>query len=236
MIIGICGLAGAGKDTVADLLVRKHGFAKLSFADPMKRFCKEVFDFTDEQLWGPSASRNAPDERYPRERTGLSGSPAFLTPRYALQQLGTEWGRDCYAPIWCELALRHSKRLMEYVHYRYTAKRGLYEEVDGTEATAPKGVAISDCRFANEIQAVQKAGGKVIRVVRPGSGLGGTAGLHQSEVEQASIPDSSFDAILVNDGTLDGLENKLGSLLFDLEVAAETARLEKAKEEMRVPF
>lgn len=68
MIIGIAGRAGSGKDTVADLLVRDHRFVKIAFADPLKRICKKVFDFTDEQFWGPSSARNGPDKRYLRIR------------------------------------------------------------------------------------------------------------------------------------------------------------------------
>ena len=36
MIIGICGLIGSGKGTVADILVENHNFEKLSFADKLK--------------------------------------------------------------------------------------------------------------------------------------------------------------------------------------------------------
>lgn len=71
MIIGITGQppAGSGKDTVADFLVEEYGFAKVAMADPMKRICKEVFDFSDEQLWGPSENRNKGDLRYFRDLT-----------------------------------------------------------------------------------------------------------------------------------------------------------------------
>ena len=36
MIIGICGLIGLGKDTIADYPIRKHNFPKISFADKPK--------------------------------------------------------------------------------------------------------------------------------------------------------------------------------------------------------
>ena len=48
MILGISGLAGSGKDTVADILVKHQQCVKVSFADPLKRICRDVFDFTDE--------------------------------------------------------------------------------------------------------------------------------------------------------------------------------------------
>jgi hypothetical protein len=76
MIIGISGLiydnagnkgnAGAGKDTVADILIKDFGYVRVAFADVMKRFAQEIYQFSDEQLWGPSEKRNAPDPRYRR--------------------------------------------------------------------------------------------------------------------------------------------------------------------------
>jgi len=66
LLIGVSGSAGAGKETVANYLVDGAGFVKVSFADPLKRICKDVFDFSDEALWGASEFRSQPDKRYPR--------------------------------------------------------------------------------------------------------------------------------------------------------------------------
>ena len=68
MIVGITGLAGSGKDTAADFLVKNHGFVKVALADVLKRACKEFFAFTDEQLWGPSEKRNAIDKEIDHAR------------------------------------------------------------------------------------------------------------------------------------------------------------------------
>ena len=38
MIIGICGLMGSGKDTIANHLIQKHQFKKISFARFLKRY------------------------------------------------------------------------------------------------------------------------------------------------------------------------------------------------------
>src|ERR1051325_8980837 len=104
MIIGVCGFAGSGKDTVADEICKDPAFVKLAFADNLKRILMGLFDFSYEQLWGPSATRSEPDKRYPRKG-------GFLTPRHALQSLGTEWGRDCYENLWIDLAIKDAKRL-----------------------------------------------------------------------------------------------------------------------------
>lgn len=205
MIIGICGSAGSGKDTAGDMLVRMHGFARLAFADPMKRFCAEVFDFTNEQLWGPSETRNAPDLRYPRP----GKEPGNLSPRYALQTLGTEWGRDCYEPIWVELGLRTAKRLLAQPGLRYEPRRGIVAD----HPDRVLGVAITDVRFRNEVDAVHAAGGFIVRITRPGDGLKGSAAAHQSERELRELPESVFDATIANTGTLDQLAFRVGRVV-----------------------
>ena len=75
MILGITGMvidksgnrgsAGAGKSTVADRLIDKHGFTAVGFADVMKRFAMNLFDWTPEQLFGSTELKNVPDARYP---------------------------------------------------------------------------------------------------------------------------------------------------------------------------
>lgn len=42
IVIGLTGRAGAGKDAVADVLVRDHGFTKMSFAAPVKAMVREL--------------------------------------------------------------------------------------------------------------------------------------------------------------------------------------------------
>jgi len=63
-IILICGNAGAGKDTVADMLGRATQGALIAQATPIKEFAKKVFGFSNESLFGPSDARNQPDARY----------------------------------------------------------------------------------------------------------------------------------------------------------------------------
>jgi hypothetical protein len=240
MIIGLCGQAGVGKDTVADFLVKNNNFVKVAFADPLKRICRDVFDFSNEQLWGPSAKRNEPDLRYRRALDPLSegtikgmGVPAeyahpnaYLTPRYALQILGTEWGRACYPNIWVEYALRIASGLLKkYIInesiWRYDSQRGLYKNggpgYDPQYPTTPSGIVIPDVRFINEVDAIRKAGGFVWKIERPVPGLEGAAGQHASEQEQNSIDRGKFASALNNhNGPLDDLEQLVGKELSAL--------------------
>lgn len=242
MIIGISGLAGTGKDTAADMLVRNHGFVKVSLADPIKRICRDVFAFTDDQLFGPSESRNAEDRRYPRYRQGdvfavmmaaegvslslrsseeiaelwrqkMGNEPMWLTPRYALQTLGTEWGRNCYDDIWVEYAVRIYQQLQIGDCY-YDAKTGLRMTTSVSNVMEPKkNVVVSDVRFKNEIAGLKKAGAKLIRIRRPGYET--PRWNHPSETEQLDIPDDEFDFVIRNSGDLEDLAQTLAVFILD---------------------
>lgn len=195
-LIGISGLAGSGKSESARALMERMGFVEMSLADPMKRAVMEwVPGWGPDVMWGPSANRNAPDERY-----------GGCTPRKMLQRLGTEVGRECYPNVWVDIAIRTARRILD----RAGLDRVTYDRARGIVSTTevlplrplPVGVVISDVRFRNELDAVHAVGGKVIRIVRPGAGLSGESAMHASEVEQLGIPDDAFDAVLANAGTI----------------------------------
>ena len=127
MIVGICGLSESGKSAAGDILVKAHDYVDVAFGDALKRILMDVFDFSEEQLWG--STKNATDGRYPREHTldndgvclccGLeiaeishNSEPCYLTPRYAMKTLGTEWGRECYSNVWVEHTMREVQKLL----------------------------------------------------------------------------------------------------------------------------
>lgn len=229
MIIGILGLAGAGKDAVTDVIV-KQGAQKLAFADGLKRMVRDLFGFSDEQMWGPMMVKETPDTRYPREKHiwiknggteverhclccgqpwqdfGAPGTQCYLTPRYALQIMGTEGGRHCYSNIWVVRGLNDARLIEE-------GRR--YERSSGVEINLvkdyPKTAVFTDARFVNEVEAIQRTGGKVFRVVRPGYDK--PRFNHPSETEQMSIPDDRLQGVIHNDGTLEDLEKKVLELL-----------------------
>lgn len=139
MIIGVVGFIGSGKGTAADILVKKHGFTKLSFADTVKDATAAIFGWQRHLLEGDTdesrAWREAKDEWW-SERFGYDFSP-----RLALQMMGTEAGRDVFHPdIW----IHSLERKME-----------MYPNV-----------VIADVRFPNEIAFIQSKGGFVVRVKR----------------------------------------------------------------------
>lgn len=214
LILGVSGLAGSGKSLVAEYIAHNFNGVQCALADPIKRIVAEVYRFSETQLWGPSEMRNAPDERYPRWVADVHGEKVqqYLSPRYALQQLGTEWARDCYQNTWVDHTLRIASEVLSTTPPYKTYDRRL--GVIPWNAPAPhQVVVISDVRFQNEIEAVRHAGGKLIRLVRPGAGLSGAAAAHPSEKEQSEIPDEAFDDVIMNDRSKEELFLRLNFLV-----------------------
>ena len=99
MIIGISGLAGCGKDTIADYLVTTYGFEKVSFAAILKDMLS-VAGFSE------------PANRDDKEK--LVAGFTF-TWREAAQKLGTEWARSLDKDIWVKLTVCNLKEDKNYV-------------------------------------------------------------------------------------------------------------------------
>jgi hypothetical protein len=181
MIIGFCGKAGAGKTTAVALLKEHIGpkAVELSFAAPLKAFVREVFDWTHEHTDG--RLKEVEDTRYPRPKAAAEfGGPQHLSPRYALQMLGTEWGRRCYSEVWVRKCLRRAEALRS----------------DGYT------VLISDVRFPNEGDFIQWAGGFVVRVDRQKRSRASEYENHPSE---ALIDQINVDVRVDNDQGVDHL-------------------------------
>ena len=141
MIVGLVGLIGAGKGTVADLLVERHNFIKESFANSVKDAVSAIFGWDRALLEG-----DTPESRAWREQKDDFWSEKLgreMSPRLALQLMGTEAGRDVFHPdLWVHTVLRRCEN-------------------------APwNNYVIADVRFPNEIKAIREAGGIVIRVKR----------------------------------------------------------------------
>jgi hypothetical protein len=140
MIIGICGLIGSGKDTIADYLQNIHQFRRESFAHTLKDAVAAVFGWDRELLEGRTRESREWREQVDPWWTARLNIP--VTPRLVLQVWGTEVARKSYHDdIW--IASLENKL------------RKTHDDI-----------VISDCRFPNEILAIKRVGGVVIRVTR----------------------------------------------------------------------
>jgi hypothetical protein len=141
MIIGLVGLIGSGKDTVADYLVNVHGFRRESFAGTLKDAVAAVFGWDRTLLEGrTTASREWREQVDPWWAARLNMPD--LTPRWVLQYWGTEvMRRGFHDDIWIASIENKIRNLQD-------------------------NVVISDCRFPNEIVSLRSAGGRIVRTCR----------------------------------------------------------------------
>jgi hypothetical protein len=214
MIIGVCGLIGAGKDTIADYLVNIHQFRRESFANTLKDAVAAVFGWDRELLEGRTRHSREWREQVDPWWAKRLGMPD-LTPRWVLQHWGTE-----------------------------VVRRGFHDDtwiasLENKLRKTTDDVVISDCRFPNEIAAIKRAGGMVVRVHRGPNpewyALAETVNAGPQNMEwttsklalekfqihasETAWIGTEFDAVLDNNGSMDHLYQQVTDLVRDLPLA-----------------
>ena len=150
IVLGLTGHMGAGKDAVADYLVAKHGFTKLSFATPLKDMVEKLDPYID------------------REGTRLShvlaevgsGSEAVLKAHFPeVRRVWQVLGTDCIRAVDPTFWVRQAMAQVDRINDPYTR------------------VVFADTRFPNEGKAIHNYGRLVggcfavpalWQIVRPG--------------------------------------------------------------------
>lgn len=178
-LIGLAGKARSGKDTVADMLAAR-GFERYAFAQPLKQGVRAMFGLTEAHTDGEWKEDVLP---------WLGRSP-----RYLMQTLGTEWGRQLVAEdVWLRLAQKRLDDMREDAVCTFGRCRGL---------------VISDVRFDNEAEWVRDQGGEVWHIARPEA---------QAVADHASeagvFYDPCRDQEIYNASSLSDLERAVGAML-----------------------
>ena len=195
MIVGICGLIGSGKGTVADILV-EQGFTKVSFADKLKDGVATIFGWDRALLEGDTDEsrewREQSDDFWTQE-TGR-----IITPRVVLQEFGTECMREGFDNgVWVSLL---KKYLLDNPGY----------------------YVVPDVRFRNEQNMIRELGGEIWQVKRgkdpewfaraifdnnnpETSNLMNGFDIHESEYKWIDV-NTKFDAVIRNEGTIGELQ------------------------------
>ena len=132
-----------------------------SFADAVKNICINVLGLKDEQCYGTDEQKNTPTNIRWKD---VPGFPANK-PLEKLQKLGFNLGED-----WTPEALMTARHVMQYVGTDIFRKMYPDVWVDTTmrniQNEGSELAIITDCRFPNEVQGIQKAGGVVLRLKR----------------------------------------------------------------------
>ena len=113
-----------------------------SFADPLKIIAIQLFGLTEKQCFGTDDDKNTPINIKWEELPNVTKKTGFMTAREFLQYFGTDICRKIKPTVWTDSCLTRIQQ-------------------DNSELAI-----VPDVRFPNEIDAIQKAGGRVIKLTR----------------------------------------------------------------------
>jgi len=176
MLIGLSGKAGSGKSTVTRYLNDK-GFGTRKFAGPLKAMIAALLE---QQGVSPETT---PDFLEGHLKEIPTDYLAGRSPRYAMQTLGTEWGRGLISQnFWVDTAMKQ------------------IVPGDGD-------IIFDDVRFPNEALAIRRAGGVVVNVVRP------ALDPVEAHASEEALADFAFNYVIYNDSMMNKLYERIDTFL-----------------------
>lgn len=182
MIIGLIGYKGSGKSFVAKRLVDRHGFTCLPMAKLLKDMLRAL-GLNENQISG--SEKETPCDL-------LGGK----TPRWAMQSLGTEWGRRMiHDEIWVR-AWQHNR--------------------------PPGDVVCDDIRFPNELTRLTPMGAHFIRIKRPGHDPTYRQHFYQVWLPKAHASESYVSSLptnytIINNSTMEAVERGIDHIVGELK-------------------
>jgi len=172
MIIGLCGYARSGKDSLGLLLVERHGFKRFAHADKVREYCYRINPIII-HLGRSMELRELVDSVGWEEAKHTCDMVRRL-----LQVVGNETRNVLGEDVWVN---------------------ALWNDVTKAIGEGHKRIVITDCRYANEGDAVKKAGGDMLEISRPGFGP-------INDMERTLHCPKKFKAkLLANDGSKEQL-------------------------------
>lgn len=155
-LVAFVGPAGAGKSAAAQVLT-DDGYKQVKIASPLKAMLRAFYK--DAGLSRDETERRIEGDLKETPCEHLGGK----TPRFAMQTLGFEWGRQMISEdIWVNVARRRVKNQLEW----------------------ERRIVLDDVRFANEAAMVRELGGVVVGI----TGRKSAVAAHASE----NVPTPDF--------------------------------------------
>lgn len=178
-IIAFAGRKQSGKTSSCEFVqniytqVVRKNSAIYNFADPLKQMCIQILGLTHDQCYGSDDHKNELVNCLWPE------SRKQMTAREVMQYVGTDVFRKIQHNVWADATIRRIK-----------------------DESLPLAL-IADCRFPNEVEAIKKVGGLVIKLNR---NL-----YHSTHDSETALDDGRYDQdifdLVINNQDMD-LSNK----------------------------
>jgi hypothetical protein len=200
MILAFAGRKQSGKSTSAEYvqsIIHSHNLWMsnkiYSFADPLKQdICINILGLTYEQCYGSDEHKNTLTDIVWEDMPDYNGSfgvSGRMSARQIMEHVGTNVFRKMKTNVWVDATINKIKK----------------ENVDLA--------IIADCRFPNEVESIQNAGGYVIRL---GLDPFGSESNSESALDEDVYDWNKFDLVIQNTGmNLDEKNNTILQFLSD---------------------
>jgi len=208
LIIALTGRPGVGKDTIADVLAPQQGFARIAFADALRREVCEAWRI-DARMLTARATKELP---IPSLAAGMCGESAFM--RWIAD--GGDSLTEPRSPRWVMQRWASFKRRFIPDYYARLVERWIGRQL----GCGWNRIVVTDLRDPVEWTMLARLGAKVVRVHRPElAALPEDTAMHVSEQHHTI----KADADLLNDGSLQALADAVVELVDSMAAMAEAA-------------
>jgi len=149
VVIAFLGRAGSGKSTAAKYVEETYGAKKVGFAGPVKELARLAYNFTDEQLYGSQAVKEAVDPRY-----GFSS-------REGMQRIGEGARQIIGRDVWVTACFKYIESCGESIFViedcRYVNEAKAIIEASGfrgivIKLTCPDSVSVANAEHPSEAE------------------------------------------------------------------------------------
>lgn len=199
IVVGLTGYAGAGKDSVADILVRDYGFTKMALAEPLKRMLRNLNPIVGFEPGGYFCNCESCSE---------DAYPVYLEDLYEMGLTDAEIKKSEYGEEVRRLWQRFGTEAMRGEDDDYWIQTAWHAIPAQTDR-----LVITDVRFENEAEWIydrlQNPNNSLWRIARPSE--------HPSEVHESEQMAGLLgeEVTILNDGSLEDLKEPV-ALAMDL--------------------
>lgn len=198
LIIALTGRPDVGKDSIADILAPQQGFARIAFADALRREISEAWRIDQRML----TDRPTKETPLPVLAVGMCSDPAFM--RWVAD--GGESLTVPRSPRWTLQRWATYQRRFIPDYYARTVERWIGRQI----GCGWNRIVVTDLRDPVEEAMLRRLGAVVVRVHRPElAALQEDTAMHVSEQHHHI----KADADILNDGSLQALANQVMELV-----------------------
>ena len=183
MIIAFAGRKQSGKTSACEFVQNivsgnNLGSCEIyNFADPLKTICMDILGLTYDQCYGNDNNKNEIVNCVWPDKPYK-----YMTAREVMQYVGTDIFRKIQKNVWSEAIIRKIQKENKNI------------------------ALIADCRFPNEVEAVKKAGGLVLKLKR---NLYNSTHESEKALDEDRYDSSNFDLVIDNSDMEIGRKNQI---------------------------